>query len=194
MPVCFIMDFPGGTLEQYDQVMELMQLHNELPEHALFHVVGLNGDDLRVADVWESDEAFQAFAQSQIGPHSAAAGIAEPKITRIPVHRIRDARDRGDEIAFLQVVRLPGLDADGFDEADQRITGGEAPEGCVFHVNGADGDDHVVVDVWSSKDIRDRFIEDNVRPVMEDAPLTGPPQFDEIEVHNAMGAKVASTA
>lgn len=193
MPVCFILDFPGGSLDQYDRVMERMQLGDELPQGAVFHAAGASGDDLRVVDVWESDEAFQRFADSEIGPHTAAEGIAPPQITRIEVNEVRDARELGDEVAFLQVVRLPGIDRDAFEAADaQIVSGDEVPAGLVFHVNGPEGDDWVVADVWASKDVRDTFLAERIQPVMQSAPLTGPPSFDEIDVHNAIGARVAA--
>jgi hypothetical protein len=189
VPVCFILDFPGGTLDQYDQVMERMQLGGENAPGGIFHAVGMNGDDLRVVDVWESDEAFQSFAEIQIGPHTAAVGIGEPAITRVPVHRTRDDRESGDEIAFMQVVRLPGLDAEAFDAADAEIVpGGVSPDGLVFHVSGPDGSDFVVADAWISKDARDAFMEANIRPVMERTELAGPPSFDDVDVHNTLRA------
>jgi hypothetical protein len=191
--VCFIMDFPGATLEQYDEVMERMGLGGELPENAIFHMVGLKGDDLCVVDVWESDEAFQAFAESQIGPHTAAVGVSEPAITR--VHRTRDERDKDDGVAFFQVVRLPGLDADSFDAADAQIVPDNvSPDGLVFHVAGPTEGGFLVADVWTSKDARDTFLENNIRPVMEQTALAGPPAFDDIDIHNALGARPTTKA
>jgi hypothetical protein len=40
-----------------------------------------------VVDVWETREAFDRFAEEQIGPHSATAGItAPPAMTYHEVH------------------------------------------------------------------------------------------------------------
>jgi hypothetical protein len=195
MSVCFIMDFPGARLDQYDQVMERMDLGGELPPGALFHVVGLTGDGLRVVDVWESDEAFQRFAETQIGPHTAAVGIEEPAITRVPVHRTRDERGSDDGVAFFQVVRLPGLDAAGFDAADAQIVIDDvSPEGLVFHIAGPVADGFLVADVWSSKSARDAFLESSIRPVMERTELAGPPSFDDSDVHNTLGARTRTAA
>jgi hypothetical protein len=33
----------------------------------------------RVTDVWESAEAFQQFAEEQIGPNAAAVGLSPPQ-------------------------------------------------------------------------------------------------------------------
>ena len=84
------MDFKGATLEQYDEVMQLMSLDDgtrELPPGALFHWVGKTDDGIRVVDVWETKEDYERFAQEQIGPYSQQAGFAgPPEITYHDVH------------------------------------------------------------------------------------------------------------
>jgi heme-degrading monooxygenase HmoA len=195
VPVALIQDFPDGTLDQYDRVVERMQLGGELPEGAIFHAAGEHEGGLRVVDVWESDEAFDAFAQSQIGPHTAAENMAEPKITRFPVHRTRDERESAGEITFLQVVRLPGLDTEAFDAADEQVVPGNvSPEGLVFHISGRDGDDFVVADVWTTKEARDAFLESNIRPVMEQTEFASPPSFADIDVHNTLQPRAGAEA
>jgi hypothetical protein len=82
--VCFIMDFPGATLDQYDQVMERMDLGGELPETAIFHMVGLKGDDLCVVDVWESDDAFHAFGESRSARTPRRSASPSPRSRACP--------------------------------------------------------------------------------------------------------------
>ena len=89
MAVAFVLEFEGATLDEYNKVSyELMGLEPEgkTPPGAIFHWVASTDDGILVTDVWESDEAFQQFANDQIGPHTAAVGMAEPKITRHEVH------------------------------------------------------------------------------------------------------------
>lgn len=86
MAVAFIMDFEGGTLDQYDQVMEKMDLGDSVPDNAHFHWAAETDGGVRVVDVWESDEAFQAFAEEKIGPYTAEVGLSEPVIERFEVH------------------------------------------------------------------------------------------------------------
>lgn len=84
----FEMFFSGGTIEQYEQVITKMgfEHHGKGPPGAVFHWVTKTDDGLKVVDVWESPEQFQAFADSQIGPFSAEVGLGEPEITMHPVH------------------------------------------------------------------------------------------------------------
>ena len=89
MAVAFEMRFEGATLEQYDQVLELMELTDgrAAPEGAIFHWVAETDKGIIVVDVWESDEQFNRFAEQQIGPFTQQAGIpAPPVMTRYDVH------------------------------------------------------------------------------------------------------------
>lgn len=81
-----IMDFPGGTLDQYDDVIEKMGLGGRAPENAHFHWVTETDDGIRVIDVWETREAFDAFAQEKIGPLTAEAGLPQPAMDFHEVH------------------------------------------------------------------------------------------------------------
>jgi hypothetical protein len=82
----FILRFAGGTLDQYDKVIEKMQLGGEPPPGAVFHWCAQNGDELLVVDVWETAEAFQQFADEKIGPISAEEGISPPNVEHHEVH------------------------------------------------------------------------------------------------------------
>jgi len=89
MAVAFKMKFEGATLEQYDQVMELMGLSDggPTPDGAIFHWVAKTDDGILVVDVWETDAQFNRFAEEQIGPYTQQVGIpAPPVVTRYEVH------------------------------------------------------------------------------------------------------------
>lgn len=77
--VAIEMEFPGATLDQYDQVIGLMGLQSgNIPPGAISHWVSETDGGLRIVDVWESREVFDRFAQEQIGPHTQQVGITEP--------------------------------------------------------------------------------------------------------------------
>jgi hypothetical protein len=185
MPVAFILDFADGTSAQYDAVVEDMQLGGHTAAGGLFHGAGATATGWRVVDVWENDAIFQQFAAEKIGPISQAHGLPEPEIERIEVGAPRVGP--GGDAQFLQVVRLAGIDGDTFEALDgQILPDGSAPEGCVFHVNGAGADGWVVVDYWTSRDLRDAFIAGRVMPAMQAAGVSDPPQFEDLELHSVM--------
>ena len=89
MAIAVVMDFEGATLEQYDQICASMGLTpgGALPPGAISHWVTKTDTGIRVTDVWESREQFDAFAQKEIGPKSAAAGVtAAPQTAFYDVH------------------------------------------------------------------------------------------------------------
>ena len=88
MAVALILDFKGGTLDQYDQILEKMGLTpgGSTPPGAIFHWAAESDDGLRVVDVWEDRATFDKFAEDQIGPFSAEVGAPEPEITEYTIH------------------------------------------------------------------------------------------------------------
>ena len=63
MALAFLLEFPGVTQEQYDKVLEKLQLGGKTYQGGIFHVAGPMEGGWRVVDVWESQEAFDAFVQ-----------------------------------------------------------------------------------------------------------------------------------
>jgi hypothetical protein len=87
MAVALVLDFKGATLDQYDQVLEKMDLGGKTAPGGIFHWVTQTDDGLRVVDVWEDRATFDKFAEEKIGPLGAEVGFpSPPEIKEIPVH------------------------------------------------------------------------------------------------------------
>jgi hypothetical protein len=89
MAVGVVMEFAGGTLEQYDQIIAKMGFTpgGAGESGGLFHWVTRTDNGIRVTDVWETRERFEQFARDKIGPFAAEAGVpAPPQITIYEVH------------------------------------------------------------------------------------------------------------
>jgi hypothetical protein len=85
--VAIEMVFRGATLAQYDEVMQLMGLGDTPPDGALFHWVAATPDGIKVVDVWETLDQFNAFAGENIMPNTQKAGIpGPPEMTTHEVH------------------------------------------------------------------------------------------------------------
>ena len=193
MPVMYILDFAKGSAEGYDGVLRRMQLDDRLPQNALFHGAGARGDGWRVVDVWESSDAFQRFAQEQIAPHSAAEGFPPPEMQRYDVTQLRRGGD--NDVTFLQVVFLPGIDRAAFEDLDRRVLGDAGmPDDITFHVNGAYDGGQFVMDAWPSKQARDAFLENNIKPAVQAAGLDAMPEFHDLALHNSLRHPATSGA
>jgi quinol monooxygenase YgiN len=193
MAVAFVLDFPGGTREQYDQVIERMELDGQLAPGGLFHAAGSYGGGWRVVDVWEDMAQFERFRDEKIVPYTAEVGLEPPQVRAVEVAERKPGS--GATPALVQVVRLPGLDAERFAAADAEIlaaTDGPPPD-VTFHVNGPEGDGWCVIDAWESKEARDRFIEERVRPIVESR-LTGPPDVQDLTVEATLRSRETTTA
>ncbi len=89
MAVGIVMDFNGATLEQYDRVIEKMHLTpgGQGPPGALFHWCAATDSGIRVVDVWQTREQYDAFARDQIGPITVEVGLpGPPDVTFHDVH------------------------------------------------------------------------------------------------------------
>lgn len=69
MAFAVITDIPQGTAEMYDAVNEKLGGDGTLTDGQIVHTMGLlEGGGFRVFDVWETREAFEKFAEEQLGP------------------------------------------------------------------------------------------------------------------------------
>ncbi len=92
MAIGVIFIFPGATIDQYEEVCR--GINNGQPMRALAdwpgggclsHAAGLTPEGLRVTDVWESPEKFQAFGE-MLMPLLAQAGMEAAEPVVFPVH------------------------------------------------------------------------------------------------------------
>ncbi len=88
MAIALIMEFHGGTIEQYDAAIEALQLNGRVPQGGIFHVAGPMDGGIRIVDVWESQDLVDTFMRERMGPVTERLGIVRPQITVWPVHNM----------------------------------------------------------------------------------------------------------
>jgi hypothetical protein len=77
-----VMDIPGLTTEQYDAVLEQMQVVERPSPGIYLHICAPTDDGIRVTELWDSEEGFRAFIEERMFPAAAELGIqAQPAIT-----------------------------------------------------------------------------------------------------------------
>jgi hypothetical protein len=62
-----------GTADQYDAVQKVLDIENNPPDGWIAHSAQDAGGTIKVVDIWESPDAFGAFAESRLGPAIAEA-------------------------------------------------------------------------------------------------------------------------
>ncbi len=80
---------PGGTTEQYDEVVQRIQESGQWPPDGLeLHVAFGPADDLYVSEIWDSREQMEAFGE-QLIPILREAGLpAEDEPEIFEVHNV----------------------------------------------------------------------------------------------------------
>ena len=200
MTVALVLDFPGGTKEQYEAVLVRMResgggldaAGGHMAVGGKSHVAGRYGGGWRVIDVWDSLEHFETFRDESIIPNARAAGFERPRVSLMEVDD--EIADNGQTAAFAQRVVMPGLDRAAFRALnDEVVPGGARPEGVTFHVNGPFEGGWCVIDAWTSKELHDRFME-RTREIVMRGPLSGEPTIEEMAVEATMPGAAIATA
>ena len=78
MAVWFSLELPM-TEQQSDTVIRELGLMDKPAPGQICHVEGMADGNIRVVDVWESEEAFGQFMQQRLGPAFQRAGVPVPE-------------------------------------------------------------------------------------------------------------------
>ncbi|NEB01011.1 hypothetical protein G3I78_18370 [Streptomyces sp. SID13726] len=82
------MSWTEVTPEQYEVVREAVGWEESAPVGGEVHVAWFDAGGLHVVDVWESEQAFQAFFAERLAPAVEKAGISGvPQTDFSPLHR-----------------------------------------------------------------------------------------------------------
>lgn len=76
MAVILDVVFPGLTRAEYDQLKAKVGWVESPPQGGIAHLVWWEGEDCHGVDVWESEQAWEAFGRDRMGPAAAELGIA----------------------------------------------------------------------------------------------------------------------
>ena len=89
MAVMMQMEWPGIGAAEYEAARKAVNWEGDVPPGAMFHVVAVTDSGVRVTDVWESAEAFEAFVRDRLMPGVKELGIpGEPNVEILSAHRI----------------------------------------------------------------------------------------------------------
>ncbi len=89
MAVMMQMTWNGIGAEEYEAARKHVNWEGDVPPGAMFHVVAVTDGGVRVTDVWESAEAFDAFVRDRLMPGVKELGIpGEPQVEILPAHAV----------------------------------------------------------------------------------------------------------
>jgi hypothetical protein len=86
------------TREQYDRVKQILQENapDGPPPPLQLHVMFGEGSDLRVSEIWESEDAWQQAWDGGLKAALSTAGVKLPEPERFPVNEVWGSRVRGE--------------------------------------------------------------------------------------------------
>ena len=79
MAMAQLLEFRGGTAEQYHALHQEVAPDGRLAPGALFHVGGPVEGGWRVVNVWESEDAAQRFFRERLMPLLQKSGLQPPE-------------------------------------------------------------------------------------------------------------------
>jgi hypothetical protein len=88
MAVLMEIELPVST-EQYDRIDQALNIEGDVPDGFIAHSCEDLGGSIHVRDLWESADAFGAFAQGRLGPAVAktlgddAPEVPQPAFTEL---------------------------------------------------------------------------------------------------------------
>ena len=84
MAVVMVLEIPGATTEQYDEINKIMGINGPEDEPAglISHVCAKTADGLLVCDVWDSQGELDDFIAHRVGPAAGQVG-AVPSAPRL---------------------------------------------------------------------------------------------------------------
>ncbi len=88
MAIAVVMDFTGGTVEQYDEACRRLGFEPKGPgaPGGLFHWAASTEGGLRITDVWQDKETWEAFTADKLTPVSTEIGIPAPEVAFYEVY------------------------------------------------------------------------------------------------------------
>lgn len=83
MAVVVLLELPNTTMDQYERLFaEAVGEAGTITRPELVHLAGASGSSVRVITAWESESAFQNFAQNVMFPAAQKVGVGgQPKIS-----------------------------------------------------------------------------------------------------------------
>ena len=89
MAVSVVIRYPDLPAETYDQVIASLDLDANHPAGAILHVAGAGEHGFLIAEVWQTEQTFQAFFDYRLRPAVRMLGVhSEPTVEIAPLRNI----------------------------------------------------------------------------------------------------------
>ena len=105
MAVTVFSRYPGLSPKAYDEVVATLELDANPPVGGILHIAGESDDGLTVAEIWRTEQAFQAFHDRFLQALQMRGYLSRPTIEVAPLHNVFAVEM--DTIERMGAVSLP---------------------------------------------------------------------------------------
>jgi hypothetical protein len=171
MAIVMRMEVPGGTVEQYEQVNDVLGIQGDedAPDGLIFHAAGATEEGFLTVDVWESEEKLNSFFE-RVGPAFAEAGVPEAQPEIFQLHTMIP-KGQGTEHNTIMETRA-NIGTDEYDRMVEAIpshAGDGSQHPVAVHVAAVDADGSMfIMDIWESPEAFGEFAQREIMPVAEE--------------------------
>jgi hypothetical protein len=90
MAILGIFTGDGFTKQKYEELRKEVDWEHKHPTGAILHAAGFDdsGNNIRVADIWQSEQDFNNFVNSRLEPAMKRLNISMPKGEIVPIHNV----------------------------------------------------------------------------------------------------------
>ncbi|MFI5263931.1 MAG: hypothetical protein ACHQM6_05395 [Candidatus Kapaibacterium sp.] len=88
MRIAMFMRWEGVTLDQYEEVRQIVNWEGNVPKGSVLHICSHDGKSLRITDVWESAEDLNNFVNNRLMPETSKIVNTQPQVEVYPLHAL----------------------------------------------------------------------------------------------------------
>ena len=88
MAVTVFARYPGLSPQVYDEVVATLDLDANPPIGAILHLAGESQDAVQVAEIWRTEQSFQAFHDRFLQALQMRGYLSRPSIDIAPLHNL----------------------------------------------------------------------------------------------------------
>jgi hypothetical protein len=88
MAVTVFTRYPGLSPRLYDEVVATLDLDANPPIGAILHLAGESPDGMHIAEIWRTEQSFQAFHDRFLQALQFRGYLSPPTIELAPLHNV----------------------------------------------------------------------------------------------------------
>ena len=102
--------WPGVSREDYDAVLQHLELDGNAPAGCILHIATLTDEGMEMCDLWQTERAFTGFVEGRLLSAAHEAGVdSQPEYRFEPLYNVFAAdADMLDRMAALSMPAFAG--------------------------------------------------------------------------------------